>query len=377
LLANGKVLAVGGQNAGSDDLASVELYDADTGTWSTTGSLALGRSFHTATMLADGRVLVAGGFNTPDCEIYDPVSGTWTVTGRLNTPRYFHRAVLLSDGRVLVAGGFHFRTGHQGENLASAELYDPATGVWTFTGSLSIPRQDQIFLLLPTGKVLCAGGDNGGVFLATSELYNPTTGTWSATGSLTTARASGATLLPNGRVLAAGGGNPFALASAELYDSASGSWSVTTSLATARETPLTLLLDGRVLASGGLGSNSGSVTNCEVYDVGLGFTSASQPKVNDVKNDGSRFQLRGKRFQGISQASGGNTQDSSSNYPIVQLRNIDSGHVTFLPVDPRRGWSDSSFASSTLSGLHSGPALMTMFTNGIPSAAKYLTITQP
>jgi hypothetical protein len=327
-------------------------------------------------LLSDGRVLVAGGNDTASAELYDPATGTWTATSSLNTARYFHRAALLPNGKVLVAGGFFFN-GTRGHSLASCELYDPATGIWTVTGSLSAPRQDQIFLLLPNGQVLAAGGDNNGAFLATSELYNPATGTWSATGSLTTARSGGATLLPNGQVLVAGGDNPNALASAELYDPASGTWSVTGSLATARFAPLTLLPGGEVLASGGIGANFGSVANAEVYDVGLGFSSASQPKIKAIKNGGNRFLVKGKHFQGLSQASSGNTQDSSSNNPIVQLRSLDSSQVVFLPVDSSRGWSDTGFTSSTISAFPSGPALLTIFTNGIPSSARYLTITQP
>jgi hypothetical protein len=148
-------------------------------------------------------------------------------------------------------------------------------------------------------------------------------------------------------------------------------------LAPARFAPLTLLPDGEVLASGGIDANFSSVANAEVYNVGLGFTSAWQPKINAIKNGGNRFQLTGKRFQGISQASGGNNQDSSSNYPIVQLRSVDGGQIAFLPVDSRRGWSDTSFTSSTITAFPSGPALLTVFTNGIPSRAKYLTVTQP
>ncbi len=234
-----------------------------------------------------------------------------------------------------------------------------------------------MFLLLPTGNVLCAGGDNNGAFLATSELCDPASGTWSATGSLTTARSCDARLLSNGQVLAAGGENPVGLASAELYDPASGSWSVTGSLATARFAPLTLLRNGEVLASGGLDVNFGAIDSAEVYDVGLGFSSASQPKITNVKNGGNRFQIKGKNFQGVSQASGGDTQDSSSNYPIVQLRSINSSQVTFLPVDPQCGWSDTSFSSSAITGFPSGPALMTIFTNGIPSVAVPITITRP
>jgi hypothetical protein len=284
--------------------------------------------------------------------------------------------VLLPDGKVLVAGGFTFN-GTRGHSLASAELYDPATGVWTFTGGLSGPRQDQIFLLLPNGKVLAAGGDNNGAFLATSELYDPTTRTWSATGSLVTARYAGATLLPNGQVLAAGGGNPNALASAELYDPASGTWSATGSLATARFAPLTLLPNGEVLASGGIDANFTSVTNAELYDIGLGFSNAWRPRITTLAKTRNRLQVTGSHFQGISQASGGNTQDSSSNYPIVQLRSIDNSQVTFLPVDPVDGWSDTSFTSVPIRHFPFGPAIVTVFTNGIPSTARYLVVGKP
>ena len=88
------------------------------------------------------------------------------------------------------------------------------------------------------------------------------------------------------------------------------------------------------------------------------------------------MQLSGSRFQGISQASGGNTQDSSTNYPVVQLRSIDNEQVTYLFTDPLRGWSDTSFSSLPAKGFVSGPALATVFTNGIPSEAKYLLVPQ-
>src|SRR4029077_4870510 len=139
--------------------------------------------------------------------------------------------------------------------------------------------------------------------------------------------SSGAVLLPNGQVLAAGGGNPNALASAELYDPASGTWSVTASLATARLAPLTLLPNGHVLVSGGIDANFSSVANAELYDVGLGFASEWQPQIKAIKNGENRFQLTGKHFQGMSQASSGSEQDSSTNYPIVQLRSIDGGQI--------------------------------------------------
>ena len=160
--------------------------------------------------------------------ILTPVSsGAWIVTGSLNAARFEHTATLLLNDIVLVAGG-----GNGTDTLASTELYDPATGNWSSTGSLNIARSDHTATLLLNGMVLVAGGTNGTDILASAELYDPATGIWTGTGSLNTARLGHtATLLPNGMVLVAGGSNSSGmLASAELYDPASGSWSATGSL---------------------------------------------------------------------------------------------------------------------------------------------------
>jgi hypothetical protein len=233
--------------------------------------------------------------------------------------------------------------------------------------------------LLPNGKVLVAGG-YGDTSIASGELYDPASGTWTATGSLATARSSfTATLLSDGEVLVAGGqsvGTSGALASAELYDPASGTWTSTGSLITGRLVhTATLLPDGKVLVAAGIGARNGT-NKAELYDVGLGFSSAWQPRISTLAKTGKRIQLTGSRFQGVSQASGGNTQDSSSNYPVVQLRSIDNSQVAFLPVDPAMGWSDTSFTSAVLKHVPSGPALVTVFTNGIPSVARYLVVPQ-
>jgi N-acetylneuraminic acid mutarotase len=134
----------------------------------------------TATLLPSGKVLVAGGQNTnysailASAELYDPASGTWTVTGSMHTARRSHRATLLDNGQVLVVGGENY------VSLASAELYDPASGTWTTTGSLNTPRRWHTVTLLPNGKVLVAGGQNlqPVSILASAELYDPTSGTW-------------------------------------------------------------------------------------------------------------------------------------------------------------------------------------------------------
>jgi uncharacterized delta-60 repeat protein len=267
LLPNGKVLVAGGEN--STELASAELYDPATGTWTASGSLAAARTSHTATLLSNGKVLVVGGFSVTfpvgaaslgSAELYDPASGTWTAVGGLTTGgRYIHTATLLLDGKVLVAGGHHL---HPTGDLGSAELYDPASGTWTATGSLATARSGHTATLLPDGKVLVAGGGS-----AIAELYDPGSGTWTATGSLATARfAHTATLLQDGKVLVAGGsGSSGALASAELYDPASATWTATGSLGASRYIhTATLLPNGKVLVAGGF-DYSNFLASAELY----------------------------------------------------------------------------------------------------------------
>jgi len=275
LLATGKVLVAGGAGGavGLNDFDSAELYDPASGTWTLTGSMNNARRSHTATLLPDGKVLVAGGFfDIPNsillsgsplssAELYDPASGTWTTTGQLADARYDHTATLLSDGRVLVAGG---RAGpsRYGPSIGTAELYDPATGTWRSTGSLNIARRSQPATLLPNGKVLVAGGiDSHDGYLASAELYDPQIGTWTPTGSLDSKRVyHTAALLSTGNVLVAGGFNGFDrdLASAELYNPASGNWAPTGSLITARSShTATLLSDDTVLVAGGSNSQGG------------------------------------------------------------------------------------------------------------------------
>jgi len=282
LLPNGQVLVAGGRPL-PGALASAELYTPSTGTWSTTGSMFFAHSDHTATLLPNGKVLVVGGGGPGTrAELYDPATGTWTLTGSLNIARRNqHTATLLPNGKVLVAGG---QDGATGVTLSSAELYDPATGTWTLTGSLNIARIDHTATLLPNGKVLVAGGqdDDDGINTAnlpvTAELYDPATGKWTLTGTLHDSRfGHSATLLPNGKVLVAGGWNEqtsenIFLTSAEMYDPGTGRWSSTGSLQQDRWLhTATLLSNGKVLVAGGFQLNGfQAIATAELYDPGTG-----------------------------------------------------------------------------------------------------------
>ncbi|MCI0392770.1 MAG: hypothetical protein MOB07_28900, partial [Acidobacteria bacterium] len=259
LLANGKVLVAGGYNN------SAELYDPATGTWSSTGNLNIARGLHTATLLPNGKVLVAGGPNDPvtldSAELYDPATGTWSITGNLNTGRYTHTATLLPNGKVLVAG-----TGNCGGNLSGTELYDPATGTWSSTADLNTGRYSHTATLLPSGKVLVAGGRNCWVDLNSAELYDPATGTWSYTGNHSSFHTlHTATLLVDGKVLVAGAGGFFDRA--ELYDPTTETWSLTGKLNLDRENhSATLLPNGKVLIAGGNWDGEAQFNSAEVYD---------------------------------------------------------------------------------------------------------------
>ncbi len=247
MLPNGKVLVVGGLDTNVNPLGSAELYDPATGTWSVTPPMHKYRASHTATLLSDGRVLVAGGdYDAATiAEIYDPAAGTWSATGSLTFRRIGHTATLLNDGKVLIAGG------SPAADLPESELFDPSTGMWSTTGALNVPRSGHTATRLPDGRVLLVGGyNNSGQTpvlgdlkpVLYAELYEPTSGKWGLiAGPISQDSTHTATLLPNGMVLVAGGftttidPDTFAAITtstkdAELYDPSTRTWGGTSAL---------------------------------------------------------------------------------------------------------------------------------------------------
>jgi hypothetical protein len=189
-----------------------------------------------------------------------------------------------------------------------------------------------------------------------------------------------ATLLPSGKVLVAGGyttGSSFS--SAELYDPGTGMWTVTGALAIARrEHTATVLPSGKVLVAGGLGNIGKTIlASAEVFDASLGFTSSWQPQIATCTSPlslGSSLALTGSGFRGVSEGSGGNSQDSPADYPVVQLRSLESGQTTFLLSTD---WQTNSFTSAPVWGFPPGYAQATVFVNGIPSTGSVLNVSVP
>ena len=300
LLTNGKVLVAGGCidnpadpycNGSATDGA--ELYDQSAGTWAPTGSMTSPRQGHTATLLADGKVLVAGGqlqacLSTSSAELYDPDTGKWTPTGSMNSPRSRHFATLISSGhlygRVLAGGGYiNQNDGGCGGNaqLASTELYNPATGTWSKTSRMTKARDYPVALTLPDASVLVIGVLNCCPYkwFSTAESYDANTQLWTPTNRRTTHANGSAVVLQDGRILVAGGTrgtqpNSVNVASVELFDSSTRTWTATASMSTDRSGhTLTLLARSQVLVAGGASGGWGvcnDLTSAELYDSSAG-----------------------------------------------------------------------------------------------------------
>ncbi len=241
--------------------------------WQPTGALVTARAAHTATLLRDGRVLVIGGMRFPindqtgflaSAEIYDPATGRWSEVAPMSTPRWSHTATTLQDGRVLVVGGY--RIGAESRALATAEIYDPATDRWTAVAPMGTGREGHTATLLHDGQVLIVGGTGGygsqPDVATTAERYEPAANRWTPAGTLSAPRTGHtATLLPNGRVLVAGGSSNLLIqhAATELYDPRSNDWLPAASMTRPRSHhTATPLPDGQVLVAGGQIANDRS-----------------------------------------------------------------------------------------------------------------------
>jgi N-acetylneuraminic acid mutarotase len=289
-LANGNILvAGGGAGLGSSGSGLSEVYDYRSSSFFMTGNLATDRAAGTGVILNDGRVLITGGVNglgtvTNACELYDPATNLFTPTGAMATPRVLHTLVKLNDGRVLAAGGSTAVSGTDpvaqllsfvNNATATAELYNPATGTWAAAANLPSTRTGHSAAIVPDGRVLVAGGVQPGIlgipqFLTSATRYNPASNAWNATASMGgTARAiSSVSTLADGRVMVAGGVtasivtlSATAVPDVSIYNNGTNTWQNGPNLAAGRYAHgLTTLPNGRVVALGGVVGTVSSTT---------------------------------------------------------------------------------------------------------------------
>ncbi len=275
-LENGRVMVIGGFGEFFNVLNSAEIYNPGTATWSLTAPMSDARAEDFVAVLLPGRkVLVAGGTasdftSLSSAEIFDEATGTWTPTGSMNVGRGEFATVVLADGRVLAVGGI----ATDGTAIASAEIYNPVTGTWTLTGSMSTGRNDLQAVLLRNGRVLAAGGGTGSEELprlASAEIFDPHTGVWTSTGDMTAPRseAENATvLLPDGRVLVPGGytAHETPVSSTDLYDPRTGIWTAGGSMSDNRTGEVALVLPGNrgVLVMGGLDQSPATTASVDI-----------------------------------------------------------------------------------------------------------------
>ncbi len=345
LLPGGRVLITGGTDGSGNVLSSAEIYDPASGTFFNAGNMTTGRRNHCATLLPNGRVLITGGIDASGTvlsttELYDLRTGSFTPAALMNHPRAYHTASLLNNGHVLLTGGANLSIHDYGsfnggccwqgtwtEGEPSTELYDPATGLFTPTGSLQTGRWEHTATLLRDGRVLLVGGWQSfeihftgwygtpeGQYIqpATAELYDPATGTSTYTGALATARAGHtSTLLSNGQVLVAGGyrgegwgwpggydfanGRFWTFGNTEIYDPVAGTFTAGPDMETARfYHTATLLTDGGVLLAGGGNSSA------EIYQPSL----APPPSATQLGSMGTTTNPSGTYAEPVNTATG-------------------------------------------------------------------------
>ncbi len=356
LLPDGSALAAGGYYYESGDhyLGSSEIYNPLTNNWAATGNMNVPRRNHTATVLLDGRVLVAGGENgtgaLSSTEIYNPVAKTWTATGGMTLARSNHTATRLQDGRVLVVGG----CGTLG-CFSAAEIYDPASGAWSNAGSLVGSREKHTATLLPDGSVLVAGGflSFGTTFevgsYRTAYRYYPATNTWEAAGTMASATygrsAHNAVLRRDGKVLVVGGyyrknvlGTIYSgyLSSTEVYDPTANSWSdLSRPIAYPRQL-MAAVLDANgnyILLGGDNGTPAWDVEYMDINDPADTWHAPADPSdyLHTARKNAAAVILPG----GVILVAGGNSDDTAGvNTAETNRFSTGQSHSNDIPNNP-------------------------------------------
>jgi Kelch motif protein/galactose oxidase-like protein len=302
------------------------------GTSRPTGAMTVARAGHTATLLRSGKVLVAGGATdwntrmTSSAELYDPATGSWAVTGSMNSARTSHAAVLLPSGKVLVTGGYAPpERGAMPSATASAEVYDPDSGIWTETSSM--PVASAFFLtaiVLQSGNVFVGPG-SGSLGASPAQLYDPVSKSWSVVGNFIHPVVVGSvTLLPSRKVLVISGGSD----TAQIYDPATGAWGLTARMVTIREWhTATLLPSGKVLVVGG--SRSDSISSAEIYDPATDVWTPTRPMTTRHYEAADATLLR---FGRVLVAGGGSGDPGPSAVDSVDLYDPATARWTALGV---------------------------------------------
>lgn len=361
LLPNGKVLIAGGANPIGTALKTAEIYDPVTGTFTLTGNMNSTRAGHTATLLNNGTVLIAGGTSNSTAEIYDPATGNFALTGSTNIAHGSSTATLLNNGMVLIAGG----------NLSgtAAELYNPATGTFALTGAMTDDRNSPLATKLNNGMVLIVGGNHEGLaWLVTAEVYNPATGTFAATPDMHGGHQNGTlTLLDNGMVLVAGG-NGVGIG-AELYNPATNTFTTTGSLTTWREDDAAVLLtNGTVLVSG-TDENTYSAST-EIYNVTTATFTASS-NMNSVRAKHTATLLNDGRVLVVGGNNGTSILSTAELYQPGSLTPAGLASILVTPANPTLalGASQQFVATGTFADASTQQLSAVVWTSSSPSVA--------
>ena len=385
LLTNGKLLIAGGVSGSTYPLAT-ERYDTSLGTWSAGAPMTTGRAYHTATLLNGGDVVVAGGSTgaspTASTELYSALNNSWVSAGSLTTARTDHTATLLTSGKILVTGGRDVG----GSSLRSVEMFNPATSMttWGAIGAMNQYRYGHTATMLPNGMVLIVGGydTTTSTYLATAEIYNPSAvgidPVWRATATPPSVGRvfHKAILLPNGKVLVVGGrgigGGP--LKNAEIYDPVSDSWTMVGEVSLARgSSTITLLANGKVLVAGGFNGTTATGLS-DLLDIGVATSRQSSITSARVSNYTGHVSATGTNLTGDSEASSGNGQSSASNLPVMQLRRMDNGMVQWLKAI---SFSKTDYVSESPATLPMGYYLLMPVVNGVPGNAMLFSSPSP